>query len=282
MCLRQALHTNMHVTVSASIVLAAPLKPSSRCVDLGSGPVTLLNALTARNLLYCSALTDRTRGLTTSVMRSLLHSSSSPQARAHAVPGSRCSKSLRVLVAAHTSSCCRARLTPVHALPNNQQTDPELESSRQQGGYNYPPPPRSQPQQTPQQQPQQQHQQQWGWPQQQQQQQRPQQQEPWNWQQPEDAAAQSKAGGKGKGGNGGGNNNNNGDGGGLSGYTKALIAAAFVTGLGAGVYFDAEINLSPNQVGGVQASRQLLGLNARADRYDPNPLFVGQNISPFC
>jgi hypothetical protein len=34
----------------------------------------------------------------------------------------------------------------------------------------------------------------------------------------------------------------------LSGYTKALIAAAFVTGLGAGVYFDAEINLSPNQV----------------------------------
>jgi len=37
--------------------------------------------------------------------------------------------------------------------------------------------------------------------------------------------------------------------GGLSSYAQALIAAAFVTGLGAGVYFDAEINLSPNQVG---------------------------------
>eukprot|EP00775_Hariotina_reticulata_P009743 gene9743-9901_t len=40
----------------------------------------------------------------------------------------------------------------------------------------------------------------------------------------------------------------------------ALIAAAFVTGLGAGVYFDAEINLSPNQV----ASTEII------DRRTPN------------
>jgi hypothetical protein len=50
------------------------------------------------------------------------------------------------------------------------------------------------------------------------------------------------------------------DSGGLNGYTKALIAAAFVTGLGAGVYFDAEINLSPNQV----ASTEII------DRRTPN------------
>ena len=50
------------------------------------------------------------------------------------------------------------------------------------------------------------------------------------------------------------------DNGGLNGYTKALIAAAFVTGLGAGVYFDAEINVSPNQV----ASTEII------DRRTPN------------
>lgn len=48
--------------------------------------------------------------------------------------------------------------------------------------------------------------------------------------------------------------------GGLSGYAKALVAAAFVTGLGAGVYFDAEINVSPNQV----ASTEII------DRRTPN------------
>jgi hypothetical protein len=53
---------------------------------------------------------------------------------------------------------------------------------------------------------------------------------------------------------------NNDGGGGLSGYAKALVAAAFVTGLGAGVYFDAEINVSPNQV----ASTEII------DRRTPN------------
>lgn len=51
-----------------------------------------------------------------------------------------------------------------------------------------------------------------------------------------------------------------GGGDGLSGYAKALVAAAFVTGLGAGVYFDAEINVSPNQV----ASTEII------DRRTPN------------
>eukprot|EP00878_Enallax_costatus_P009545 GHUV01009975.1.p1 GENE.GHUV01009975.1~~GHUV01009975.1.p1 ORF type:complete len:260 (+),score=65.84 GHUV01009975.1:338-1117(+) len=187
-------------------------------------------------------------------MRSLLRSSSGLQSHADVAVSNRPSNSLRVPTAANPSRSHRC-LAPLHALPNNQQTDPELERLRQQGGYNYPPPPRGQPQPPPPQQ-QQQPQQQWGWPQQPQQQ----QQQPWSWQQPTDAAAQTKAGGVGKGGNGGDNNNSNGDGGGLSGYTKALIAAAFVTGLGAGVYFDAEINLSPNQV----ASTEII------DRRTPN------------
>ena len=46
----------------------------------------------------------------------------------------------------------------------------------------------------------------------------------------------------------------------LDGLTKALIAAAFVTGLGAGVYFDSEITLSPSNV----ASTELV------DRRTPN------------
>jgi hypothetical protein len=46
----------------------------------------------------------------------------------------------------------------------------------------------------------------------------------------------------------------------LSSYARALVAAAFVTGLGAGVYFDAEVNLSPNQV----ASTEII------DRRTPN------------
>jgi hypothetical protein len=62
------------------------------------------------------------------------------------------------------------------------------------------------------------------------------------------------AGGPAPGGGGGGGE------GGLSGYAKALVAAAFVTGLGAGVYFDAEINVSPNQV----ASTEII------DRRTPN------------
>eukprot|EP00877_Chromochloris_zofingiensis_P013823 jgi/Chrzof1/8695/Cz03g20240.t1 len=48
--------------------------------------------------------------------------------------------------------------------------------------------------------------------------------------------------------------------GGLSSYTKALLAAAFVTGLGTGVYFDNEINVSPSQV----ASTEII------DRRTPN------------
>jgi len=58
------------------------------------------------------------------------------------------------------------------------------------------------------------------------------------------------------------NNNNNKDGSSapLSSYARALVAAAFVTGLGAGVYFDAEVNLSPNQV----ASTEII------DRRTPN------------
>lgn len=47
---------------------------------------------------------------------------------------------------------------------------------------------------------------------------------------------------------------------GISSYTKALIAAAFITGLGAGVYFDSEVTLSPNNV----ASTELI------DRRTPN------------
>jgi hypothetical protein len=120
---------------------------------------------------------------------------------------------------------------------------------RQQGGYNYPPPPPST--QQPQQQP-------WQWdqlPQQQQQQ----QQAPFGQADPRGGpATQTGGSGSGGGSNGGGSSGN--DGGGLSGYTKALIAAAFVTGLGAGVYFDAEINLSPNQV----ASTEII------DRRTPN------------
>lgn len=46
----------------------------------------------------------------------------------------------------------------------------------------------------------------------------------------------------------------------VSGYAKALIAAAFVTGLGAGVYFDAEVVLSPQNV----ASTEIV------DRQTPN------------
>jgi len=78
--------------------------------------------------------------------------------------------------------------------------------------------------------------------------------------------AQPQPGGSG-GGNGGdsGNNNNNNNNNGsnnapLSSYARALVAAAFVTGLGAGVYFDAEVNLSPNQV----ASTEII------DRRTPN------------
>jgi hypothetical protein len=127
------------------------------------------------------------------------------------------------------------------ALPggsNNpqQQTDYERDQLRQQGGYNYAPPRSNQPP-PPRQQQQQQQQQPWSWGQQQ-------QQQPWSAADP----AATKAGGAGRGGNGGGGGSNGDGEGGLSGYTKALIAAAFVTGLGAGVYFDAEINLSPNQV----------------------------------
>lgn len=46
----------------------------------------------------------------------------------------------------------------------------------------------------------------------------------------------------------------------MSSYTKALIAAAFVTGLGAGVYFDSEITLHPSNV----ASTEIV------DRRTPN------------
>lgn len=45
-----------------------------------------------------------------------------------------------------------------------------------------------------------------------------------------------------------------------SSYTQALVAAAFVTGLGAGVYFDSEITLSPSNV----ASTEIV------DRRTPN------------
>lgn len=120
-----------------------------------------------------------------------------------------------------------------------QQQQIDLEQFRQRGGYNYPP-------QQPQQQP-------WQWDQQtQQQQQAPYQQQ--------GGGPATQTGGGGSGGNGNGGGSNGSDGGGLSGYTKALIAAAFVTGLGAGVYFDAEINLSPNQV----ASTEII------DRRTPN------------
>uniref|UniRef100_A0A383WLA3 Uncharacterized protein n=1 Tax=Tetradesmus obliquus TaxID=3088 RepID=A0A383WLA3_TETOB len=138
---------------------------------------------------------------------------------------------------------CRA--APGGSNNPQQQTDYEREQLRQQGGYNYAPP-RSSNQPPPQQQ-QQQQQQPWSWQQQ--------QQQPWS-----AADPATKAGGAGRGGSsGGGGSNGDGDGG-LSGYTKALIAAAFVTGLGAGVYFDAEINLSPNQV----ASTEII------DRRTPN------------
>lgn len=121
-----------------------------------------------------------------------------------------------------------------------QQQQIDLEQLRRQGGYNYPP-------QQPQQQP-------WQWDQQTQQQQ---QQAPY---QQQGGGPATQTGGGGSGGNGSGGGSNGSDGGGLSGYTKALIAAAFVTGLGAGVYFDAEINLSPNQV----ASTEII------DRRTPN------------
>lgn len=121
-----------------------------------------------------------------------------------------------------------------------QQQQVDLERLRQQGGYNYPPPPPGAQQQQQQQQP-------WQWD--------PQQQQQGYQQGP---PTQTGGAGNGGGSNGGGSNGN--DGGGLSGYTKALIAAAFVTGLGAGVYFDAEINLSPNQV----ASTEII------DRRTPN------------
>jgi hypothetical protein len=120
-----------------------------------------------------------------------------------------------------------------------QQQQVDLERLRQQGGYNYPPPPSGTQQQQPQQP--------WQW--------EPQQQQQGYQQGP---PTQTGGAGNGSGNNGGGSNGN--EGGGLSGYTKALIAAAFVTGLGAGVYFDAEINLSPNQV----ASTEII------DRRTPN------------
>lgn len=132
------------------------------------------------------------------------------------------------------------------AGPPTQQVD--LERLRQQGGYSYPPPPPGTAQQ----------QQPWQWDPQQQQQQGPYQQQGQYTPPPGGPATQTGSGGDGGGSSGGGGSGN--DGGGLSGYTKALIAAAFVTGLGAGVYFDAEINLSPNQV----ASTEII------DRRTPN------------
>lgn len=174
-----------------------------------------------------------------------VHSSLRPSSAHVRAPVNRSTAHAGTPLRPHNSSCRHDRAFLVAATPNNQQTDPELERLRQQGGYNYPLPPRNQAPPPP---PQQQQQQQpWGWPQQPPQHQQ-QQQQPWSWQQTQDPAAATQSGGAGKGGNGGGNNNGSNDGGGLSGYTKALIAAAFVTGLGAGVYFDAEINLSPNQV----------------------------------
>lgn len=138
------------------------------------------------------------------------------------------------------------------AGPSAQQQQIDLERLRQQGGYNYPPPqPGAQQKQQP-----------WQWdqlPQQQQQGPYQQQQGPYGQPNPQAGpATQTGSGGSGSSNNGGGSSGN--DGGGLSGYTKALIAAAFVTGLGAGVYFDAEINLSPNQV----ASTEII------DRRTPN------------
>lgn len=47
---------------------------------------------------------------------------------------------------------------------------------------------------------------------------------------------------------------------GLNGYTQALVAAAFIIGLGAGVYFDSEVSLNPSNV----ASTELV------DRRTPN------------
>ncbi|KAF8062934.1 hypothetical protein HT031_003773 [Scenedesmus sp. PABB004] len=152
----------------------------------------------------------------------------------------------------------RRPLLPCRAAPPSgggapQQTDAELERLRQQGGYGYapprggaapPPPQQAAPQQ----------QQPWSWNAPPQQQQAQQVQGPWA--PPTDA----RGGGAGRGGGGGGAGGGGDGGGGLSGYTKALIAAAFVTGLGAGVYFDAEINLSPNQV----ASTEII------DRRTPN------------
>jgi hypothetical protein len=72
---------------------------------------------------------------------------------------------------------------------------------------------------------------------------------------------QPGGGGNNNGSNNGNNNNNNDNNNApLSSYARALVAAAFVTGLGAGVYFDAEVNLSPNQV----ASTEII------DRRTPN------------
>lgn len=133
---------------------------------------------------------------------------------------------------------------------STQQQQVDLERLREQGGYNYPPPPPGA---------QQQQQQPWQWDPQTQQQQGQYQQGPYNQPNgPGGPATQTGGSGNGSGNNSGGSNGS--DGGGLSGYTKALIAAAFVTGLGAGVYFDAEINLSPNQV----ASTEII------DRRTPN------------
>ncbi len=161
---------------------------------------------------------------------------------------------LAVPLGPHTIAARRCCVFPVRgmqrcmALPGGgtpQQTDSDLNRMRQQGGYAAPPPPRragAGPPPPPQQQP-------WSWsaapppPTQQQQ-----QQQPWrggNVEPGPDTWSAGANGGGSSGGSGGGDDNG---GGGLSGYTKALIAAAFVTGLGAGVYFDAEINLSPNQV----------------------------------
>lgn len=47
--------------------------------------------------------------------------------------------------------------------------------------------------------------------------------------------------------------NGPGGGGGMSGATKALIAGAFILGMGAGVWFDSEANFTPDNVASTYA-----------------------------
>ncbi|KAK9807055.1 hypothetical protein WJX72_012203 [[Myrmecia] bisecta] len=80
-----------------------------------------------------------------------------------------------------------------------------------------------------------------------------------------------------------GGGDNNGPGGGMSNFTKALIAGAFIMGMGTGVWFNSEVNFQPNNVASTEIldrqtpSSQICVANGYSSMVFDQRLFVSFN-----